>query len=344
MTGVHEERKALFAERDGARVRCTLCPHMCRLEEGRDGLCRVRGVRGGILRSLVYGRPATVAVDDIESKQLYHFHPGTRVVSLGTLGCNVLCAGCQNWQISHAGAGKGEAQKLTYLSPGKAVQTAKRYKAAGVAFTYNEPAVWLEYVRDVAVAGREAGLYTVLATAGYINDEAFRYVASHIDAVRFDLKAPDDAGYQRFTKVKESSRALSIAVQAKEVYDCHVEVVSNIIPGINDDDEALHAMASWIVRFLGAGTPWHVTRFLPNFELSYILPTSLATLDRAAFIGRKEGLHFVYVGNVQGHASRQTVCPNCGRTAIHRDDRTATEILVKEGRCMFCGKDLNVVQ
>lgn len=344
MTAVRQERKALFAEREGIRVRCTLCPHACLLEEGRDGVCRVRGVRNGSLRTLVYGRPATVAVDDIESKQLYHFHPGTRVMSLGTLGCNVLCSGCQNWQISHAGAGKGEAGKLTYLSPSKAVQTAKRYKAAGVAFTYNEPAVWLEYVRDVAAAGREAGLYTVLATAGYMSDEAFRHAAPHIDAVRFDLKASDDAGYQQFTKAKEAGRALSIATQAQDVYGCHVEVVSNIIPGINDDDEGLHAMASWIVRYLGASTPWHVTRFLPDFELSYVLPTPLGTLDRAAAIGRKEGLRFVYVGNVQGHVSRQTICPHCGRTAIHRDDRTATQILVKGGRCTFCGEDLNVVQ
>jgi len=292
----------------------------------------------------VYGRPATVAVDDIESKQLYHFRPGTRVMSLGTLGCNVLCSGCQNWQISHAGAGKGEAEKLTYLSPGKAVQAAKRYKAAGVVFTYNEPVVWLEYVRDVFVVGKEAGLYTALATAGYMSDEAFCCVASHVDAVRFDLKAPDEHGYQQFTKAKEAGQALSIAIQAKEVYGCHMEVVSNIIPGMNDGDEGLHAMASWIVGHLGPDTPWHVTRFSPDFELSYILPTPLATLERAAAIGRKEGLRFVYVGNVQGHASRQTVCPSCGRTAIHRDDRTATQILVKGGCCAFCGEDLNVVQ
>lgn len=343
MTAPGEARKAMFAEREGAKVRCTLCPHLCLLEEGRDGICRVRGVRGGSLRSLVYGRPATVAVDDIESKELYHFHPGTRVLSLGTLGCNVLCTGCQNWQISHAGAARGEAEKLTYLSPGKVVQMAERYKASGVAWAFNEPAVWIEYVHDVAVACEAAGLYTVLATAGFVTDEAFRFVAPHIDAVRFDLKGFGGEDYQRFTKIKDPAQALSIAVQAKEIYGCHVEVVSNIVPGINDDDVSLRGMAAWIHESLGPRTPWHVTRFQPDFELSYVSPTPLATLDRAAGIGRKAGLVFVYVGNVQGHSSRHTVCPSCGRTAIRRDERSATGVWVRNGRCAFCGEDLNVV-
>lgn len=343
MAASPEARKALFSEQEGGKVRCTLCPHLCLLDEGREGVCKVRGVRGGSLRTLVYGRLATVTVDDIESKDLYHFHPGTRVLSLGTLGCNVLCTGCQNWQISHASAGRGEAEKLSYLPPGKAVQMAKRYKASGIAWSYNEPAVWIEYVHDVALAAKGAGLYTVLATAGYISDEAFAYVAPHIDAVRFDLKASGEEGYRRLTKVKDPSQIFAIAIQAKHKYGCHVEVVSNIVPGINDDDESLRSMARWIVESLGPRTPWHVTRFQPDFELSYVSATPLATLERAASIGKKAGLYFVYVGNIQGHPSRQTLCPNCGRTAIHRDDRRATEVWIKDGRCAFCGEDLNVV-
>jgi len=160
-----ERHLALFADAaPGGNIRCRLCPHGCSLEEGRDGLCRVRGVRGGALVSHVYGRPATVISDEIEKKPLYHFHPGTRVLSLGTLGCNVLCAGCQNWQISHAGATKGELKRLGYVAPADALALAHRHKLAGVAFTYNDPVVWIEYVHDVCALFKEAGLYTAFIT------------------------------------------------------------------------------------------------------------------------------------------------------------------------------------
>ncbi len=325
------------------KARCTACPHLCVIEEGREGICRARGVRDGRLECLVYARPATVVSDEIEKKPFYHFHPGTRALSLGTLGCNVRCLGCQNWQISHASAARGEAEKLSLLTPAHAVRMARKHKLAGIAWSYNDPAVWIEYVHDVCVAARQAGLYTALVTASYLTMEALDYVGPYLDAFKFDLKAPGAPGWSWLSKVRDPSPCFEMAVRAKMIHGCHVEVVSNIVPTMNDDDASLKAMAEWVADSLGPKTPWHVTRFLPDYELSYLKATPVQTLERGVEIGRGAGLKFVYVGNVPGHPATDTVCPSCGRTAIRRGERGAEQILVREGRCAACGEDLQVV-
>ena len=195
----------------------------------------------------------------------------------------------------------------------------------------------------MAVVFKQAGLYTALVTAGYLMPDVLDYVAPYIDAFKFDLKAPDARGWAWLTKVKDPAPTMEMAVRAQEVHGCHVEVVSNIVPELNDDDDSLRAMATWVFQALGPKTPWHVTRFLPDFELSYLPPTPIKRLERGVEIGRKVGLEFVYMGNVPGHAARHTVCPSCSRTVIHRGDRGAEEIWVREGRCAFCGQDLRVV-
>jgi pyruvate formate lyase activating enzyme len=335
-------REARFWEKtDDGRVRCTLCPHYCVIDEGREGLCKARGVRDGRLMSLVYARPAVVVSVDVEKKPFFHFHPGTRVLSLGTLGCNVLCAHCQNWQVSHATA-RGEAEKLAELSPAAAVKMAKKHKLAGIAWSYNDPVIWIEYVHDLAVAARQAGLYTAFVTAAYINPEPLDWLAPHLDAFKYDLKAPGAEGWSWLSKVKDPGMTLEMTVRAKERHGCHVEVVSNIIPGMNDDDAALRTMAEQVRDSLGPKTPWHLTRFLPDFELSYLPATPIKSLERGVELGHKAGLEFVYVGNVPGHAARQTVCPSCGRTAVRRGERRAEEVWVREGRCEACGEDLNI--
>jgi pyruvate formate lyase activating enzyme len=336
--------EALFSEEAGAgKVRCTLCPHLCVVNENAEGLCRARGVRDGRMVSLTYARPATIISDEIEKKPLFHFHPGTRALSLGSYGCNVLCIGCQNWQISHASA-RTETARLPVLSPADAVAMARKHKLAGVAFTYNDPVVWIEYVHDVCAAFKQAGLYTAFITAAYLSEPALDYVGGVIDAFKFDLKAATAEQWARLTKVKDPAPACASAVRAKELHGCHVEVVSNIVPELNDDDPSLKAMAEWVRDNLGARTPWHVTRFLPEFELSYLPATPIKTLDRAVAIGRTAGLRFVYVGNVQGHSGRNTVCPGCGRTAIRRDDPKIEWVGVARGLCTACGEDLGLVE
>ncbi len=335
--------EALFwEETSGGAVRCTLCPHFCIVEENAEGLCKARATRGGRMVSLTYARPATIISDEIEKKPLFHFHPGTRALSLGSYGCNVLCAGCQNWQISHASA-RTETTRLPVLMPADAVAMARKHKLAGVAFTYNDPVVWIEYVHDVCAAFKEAGLYTAFITAAYVTEAALDYVAPVVDAFKFDLKAAKAEGWARLTKVKDPDPAYAAAVRAKELHGCHVEVVSNIVPGLNDDDASLGAMSGWVCDHLGPGTPWHVTRFLPDFELSYLPPTPIKTLERAAGIGRAAGLRFVYVGNVQGHPGRHTVCPSCGRTVIQRSGTKTVSPGVREGLCAACGEDLGLV-
>lgn len=344
LDGPPEEQVAtLFCQDLGeGRWRCTLCPHFCVIEEGEEGLCRARGVRAGELVSLTYSRPATVISDEIEKKQLFHFHPGTRALSLGSLGCNVLCLGCQNWQISHANA-KTETVRLPILRPKEALQMARRHKLAGVAFTYNDPVVWLEYVHDVCVLFRQAGLFTAMITAAYLTENALDYVATAVGAFRFDLKAPTPEGWTRLSKVKDAVPALAAAVRARRVHGCHVEVASNIVPGFNDSPHQLTAMAEWVCGNLGPGTPWHVTRFLPDFELSYLPPTPISTLELGASLGRAAGLRFVYIGNVPDHPLRNTVCPGCGRTVIERLGPKVTLPGVREGRCSACGEDLGLV-
>jgi pyruvate formate lyase activating enzyme len=240
----------------------------------------------------------------------------------------VLCISCQNWQISHANA-RNETARLSELSPEDAVALARRHKLSGVAFTYNDPVVWIEYVHDVCAAFKAAGLYTAFITAGYISEAALDYVGPVIEAFKFDLKAATADGWARLTKVRDPAPALAAAVRAQEKHGCHVDVVSNIVPGLNDA--------------LGPKTPWHVTRFLPEFELSYLSATPIKTLEKAVMLGRREGLHFVYVGNVPGHPGRDTVCPNCGRKVIERDEQRAHNLLVRDGLCGACGEDLNVV-
>jgi len=334
---------ALFGEAAGdGVVRCIVCPHLCLIREDEDGLCKARGARHGGLVSLTYGRPASVISDEIEKKPLFHFHPGTRALSLGCHGCNVLCAGCQNWQISHASP-RTETARLPELRPDAAVALARKNKLAGVVFTYNDPVVWIEYVHDVCEAFKSAGLYTAFITAAYITEEALDYVGPVIDAFKFDLKAADAEGWSRLTKVKDPLPALSAAVRAKETHGCHLEVVSNIVPGLNDSEEQMKGMAALVKERLGADTPWHVTRFLPDFELSYLSATPIKTLVRGQSLGRAAGLRFVYVGNVPGHAARNTVCPGCGRTVIQRESPRVETQGLRQGRCAACGEELSVV-
>lgn len=322
--------------------RCTVCAHQCVIKDNEEGICKVRGMRKGRMVSLTYARPATIISDEIEKKPLYHFHPGTRALSLGGLGCNVLCAGCQNWQISHASA-RSETTRLPVLRPDEALAMARRHKLAGVVFTYNDPVVWIEYAHDVCAAFKEAGLYTAFITAAFMSQEALDYVAPVAHAFKFDLKASSPQGWAWLSKVKDPSSSLEAAVRASRVHGCHVEVVSNIVPGLNDSVEDMEAMATWVRDSLGASTPWHVTRFLPDFELSYLTATPIGVLERGVSLGKRAGLRFVYVGNVPDHASRNTVCPECGRTVIERRGSTTVLRGVDRGRCSACGEDLAMI-
>jgi pyruvate formate lyase activating enzyme len=296
--------------------------------------------QAGRLYSLNYARVSSAAVDPIEKKPLFHFHPGTLCFSLGTLGCNFHCKHCQNWEISTA-ASDGIADNCREIAPEQAVALAGQYGCGGIAWTYNEPAIWMEYTLASAKLAKEKGLYTVYVTNGYATPEQMDAIGPYLDAWRVDIKGFSDAFYKALAGVPRWREILTVTEQAQKKWNMHVEVVTNIIPTMNDDDEQLGGIAGWIRDTLGELTPWHVTRFHPQHNLTHLPPTPVETIDRACEIGHKAGLKFVYAGNVPGHASESTRCPACGATAVTRSGYQARAEGLDGSRCRQCGAALN---
>jgi len=334
-------REALLWEVEGERVHCLLCPHDCRISDGNRGVCGVRENRGGQLIPLTYGRVSSVAVDPIEKKPVFHFRPGTRVLSLGSVGCTMRCSHCQNWQISRAKPGESG---LDDLPPSEVVALAQEHECAGVAFTYNEPVIWVEYVLDTAAACKAAGLYTVMVTNGYITAAGLDTIGEVIDVWRVDIKGFDDTTYRSLCKVRSVQPILEMAVRAKKRWNMHVEVVTNVIPTINDDEGTIRGIAAWIAAELGPDTPWHITRFFPYVELAHLPPTPLTTLRRAREIGAEEGLHHVFLGNVDEPGGEDTTCPSCGELAVGREGYRIVQPSAGTGKCASCGRDLGIVE
>jgi len=333
-------REALLWEPDGDRVHCLLCPNDCRIAEGARGTCGVRENESGTLRALTYGLVSSVAVDPIEKKPVFHYRPGTLALSLGSVGCSMRCSHCQNWQISRSRP--GEDAPLGRLSASEVPELALEHGCEGVAFTYNEPVIWVEYVLDAARAAKEAGLYTVMVTNGYITTAGLDLIGEVIDVWRVDVKGFNDRVYRELCKARSVRPVLEAAERAQKRWSMHVEVVTNVIPTVNDDDDTLRGIAGWVRTTLGPDTPWHVTRFFPYLELGHVQPTPLATLERARAIGAEEGLHFVFLGNVDVPGGEDTVCPGCGRIAIGRHGYTITARSTRDGACAACGTPLGV--
>lgn len=333
--------EALLWEPHGDRVHCRLCPNDCKIAEGGRGICGVRENRSGTLYALTYGLVSSVAVDPIEKKPVFHFHPGSLALSLGSVGCSMRCGHCQNWQISRSRP--GEKALLDHLPPAEVVSLADEHGCSGVAFTYNEPVIWIEYVRDVARLCKEAGLYTVMVTNGYVTTAGLDLIGDVIDVWRVDVKGFSDNVYRELCKVGSFQAILDAAERAKSRWSMHVEVVTNVIPTVNDDDGTLAGIAHWVRTALGPDTPWHITRFFPYLDLGHLEPTPLATLERARRIGLEEGLHFVYLGNVSVPGGEDTVCPGCNEVVIARDGYAVTRNRTRGGGCARCGAPLGVV-
>jgi pyruvate formate lyase activating enzyme len=337
---VHE---AILWELEGDRVHCAVCPHRCRIADAHTGICGVRENRGGTLFALTYGRVSSAAADPIEKKPVFHYRPGTLVFSLGSVGCSMKCGHCQNWQISRAKIADSDGV-LADLPPERVVGLARSNGCEGVAFTYNEPVIWIEYVRDVARLAHEAGLYTVMVTNGFITTEGLDALAGLIDVWRVDVKGFDDTQYRSLCKVPSVAPVLAAAERARAVHGMHVEVVTNVIPTVNDDDATLTGIAQWIATRLGTATPWHITRFFPYLDLADLPPTPIPTLRHARDIGYEAGLVNVYLGNVREPGGEDTTCPSCGAVAIRRDGYDVTSHETREGACAACGHPLGIVE
>ncbi|MFH1683598.1 MAG: AmmeMemoRadiSam system radical SAM enzyme [Candidatus Margulisiibacteriota bacterium] len=336
-------KEAMFYKKlpDG-KVHCFLCPWDCKIAERKVGICGVRQNREGKLYSLIYNVVSSVAVDPIEKKPLFHFHPGTKCLSVGTFGCNMRCGHCQNWQIAHVKLGEGKVPSAEHITPEQLIESAKESNSQGIAWTYNEPTIWFEYAYEGAKLAKKAGLYTVWVTNGYVSTEALDMIGPYLDAFRVDVKGFTEDLYFKLTKIKNFKPILEAAERAKKKWNMHVEIVTLVIPTMNDDDAQLKAIADWVVNNLGPETPWHVTRFVPYLEYSHLPPTPEATLDKARRIGLEAGLRFVYVGNVPGHKGENTYCPKCQKLLIERIGYQTDVKKVVGGKCGFCGQDLNI--
>jgi len=293
------EEALLYEKLENKKVHCFLCHRNCHIAENGIGYCGVRQNISGKLYSLIYNVVSSIANDPIEKKPLFHFHPGTKVLSVGTYGCNMKCGHCQNWQISFANLKEKDIKKDN-ITPSHLIALAKQYGSSGIAWTYNEPSIWFEYALEGAKLAKENGLYTVWVTNGYINNMALDMISPYLDAYRVDIKGFTKDVYMKLANVPDFELILDAAVYAKNL-GMHIECITNIIPTINDDREQLNDLAVWIRNRLGKDTAWHVTRFTPYLEYSNLPQTPIGTLEMAMQIGFDAGLNYVYIGNVPGH-------------------------------------------
>ena len=317
------------------RVQCDVCPRECRLHEGQRGFCFVRGRSGGRVVLATYGRSSGFCVDPIEKKPLNHFLPGTSVLSFGTAGCNLGCRFCQNWDISKS----READTLAdAASPDDVAEAAERLGCRSVAFTYNDPVVFLEYAVDVAIACHRRGIRTVAVTAGYVNPDPRDELFAHMDAANVDLKAFTE-GFYRDVCLGALAPVLGTLEYLVHETDVWVELTTLLIPGLNDSDDELGAMTGWVVEHLGPDVPMHFTAFHPDWKMTDRPPTPPSTLKRARAIALGNGVRFAYTGNVRDVAGQSTRCHACGALLIEREGyELGAWNLTPEARCIGCGE------
>ena len=330
----------IYTKLPDSRVACGTCQWRCRINPSRYGACGMYRNINGTLYNLNYGFVSSVAVDPVEKKPLFHFYPGTLVFSLGTLGCNFQCKHCQNWQISTPDS-KSIQSLCRELPPDAAVKMAVENGCRGLAWTYNEPAVWFEYTLETAKLARQHGLYSVYVTNGYASPEALDAIGPYLDAWRVDIKGFSNKLYQELAGVPRWREILDVTRRAKDKWHMHIEVVTNIVPTLNDDDAQLTELAQWIKNDLGELTPWHVTRFYPQHKLTHLPPTPVDAIEKAVAIGKKAGLKFVYAGNLPGHDSENTRCYHCGKLIVKRTGYQVEVLGLSGSKCRFCGVDLN---
>lgn len=357
MSALHEAR---FYERlpDG-KILCTLCPHDCHIAEGGRGACGMRYVEAGKLWTLVYDRVVSREIDPVEKKPLFHFYPGSTAYSIATVGCNLRCAFCQNWQISqwpkeylpkHLAAPEAEAAaadpicpRLSVLeervpgepvSPKEIVEAARRSGAKSIAYTYTEPTIFYELAYDTAVLARAAGLKNIFVTNGFISEAPLRELAEVLDAVNVDLKFYQDESYRRISRAR--LQPILDAIRLYYELGVWVEVTTLVIPSVNDSDAELKGIADFLGS-VGPDVPWHVSQFYPAYKMLDKPVTPLETLERAEKIGRASGLRYVYAGNVPGTSGEDTRCYQCGGLLIDRYGFYVVKNRIRADKCPDCG-------
>ncbi len=320
-------------------VQCDLCPKGCIIKNGESGECRIRINLDGKLTAVTYAHPCSVHLDPIEKKPLFHFLPGTKILSLATVGCNLRCKNCQNWQISQANP---EDVLTREALPEQVIAAAKRLQVKSIAYTYTEPLMFYEYTTDCSRLAKEAGLKNVLVTAAYLNPEPFKELCRVTDAANIDLKGITNKFYRDIcgATLKPVLENLVIA----KTMGLLVEVTHLIIPTLNDKEEEIQKLCQWIYYNLGADTPLHFSAFAPHYKLKHLPATALGTLEKARDIAHEHGLKHVYLGNVLAEAGGDTSCASCGEKVVRRRRYLVTENkLTASGDCPVCGAKVHGV-
>ena len=322
-----------WREDDGVIV-CELCPRACRIAAGESGFCRMRRNDDGVLIAESYGYPLGMAIDPIEKKPLFHFLPGSEVLSFGTAGCTLACRFCQNWSLSQNTSPGGKEKTV---EPERIVEMARREQVSTIAYTYNEPTVFGEYLADVATLAWETGIKNVMVSNGYVTLAAREEIYRFIDGVNIDLKAFDDTFYR-----EQTSGALAPVLDTLEWVnrqpDIWLEITTLLIPGLNDSSEQVEAECRWIVEKLGKDVPLHLTAFHPDYKMGERPRTSVQILRTARELALNAGLRFVYTGNVTDGEGQSTRCPVCGKIVISRDMRRTKLTGLNGSDCAACGR------
>ena len=327
----HQHEARWYEKIPHKKVKCTLCPRECVVDDRERGYCGVRENWDGIYYTLVHSNPCTYHNDPIEKKPLFHFLPGTNAFSIATVGCNVDCQFCQNWQISQI---RPEQADNLDLPPSRIARMARESGSPTIAYTYTEPVVFAEYMLDCAIAGHETGVKSVMISNGYIQEEPMRELAKVLDAVKIDLKAFTE-DYYRDIVAGELKPVLDTLVLLKKL-EIWTEIVYLVVPTLNDGDKELRELSQWIINNLGPDVPIHFTRYYPQYKLQNLPPTPVKTLERAREIALSEGIGFAYVGNVPKHPGEHTYCPGCQEILIKRQGFWILENKIKRGQCPKC--------
>jgi len=328
----------LYEQLPGNKVKCNLCGRRCTVPEESAGFCLVRKNEKGKLYSLVYGKACSACVDPITKKPLSHFHPGSLVLSIATVGCNFRCRFCDNWSTSQEKKIKGYT-----FPPEKVVETTKENGCQGISYTYTEPTIFFEYAYDTAILAHKQGFFNTFVTNGYMTPEAVQTIASVLDAATVDFKGGGDPEFYKKFSAVPSVEPIFESLREMKKHHIHVEVTNLVVPKIGDSIERIRELATWIKDNLGEDTPFHLLRFHPNYQVADIPSTSLRTLEQACEASSEVGLNYVYMGNVPGHRYENTYCPNCRELLIKRFGFEIEKWrLAKDMRCPACGHTISI--
>ena len=330
----------LYERLPGGRVRCTACARYCEMGNGQAGLCGIRGNEDGRLDLYVYGRVIAGQVDPVEKKPVTHYRPGSRVFSIATTGCNWLCKYCQNHDISQRRKIEGEE-----MGPEQVVRAAQDAGADGIAYTYNQPSIFIEFARDCGIEARRGGLYNAFVSNGYDTPETVEMMGRFLDCITVDFKGSAEPDFtRRYIGVPDTAPIFETLIGIRDRTDIHVEITDLIVPGVGDSLEYARKLCRFVHDELGPETPIHFLRFHPDYKMMEFEPTPVGTLERHHEIAVEAGLKYAYLGNVPGHPLEHTYCPECGNIAIRRLGFSIEKWnLDEKNRCVYCGCKIPII-